>query len=153
LDKEKPFVLVRKDGRRREEFKHFAEALAVLTDGDTIEVHGNGPFKLPRVALAGKSLTWRAGPGYRPEFVPADPPGHDDTSWWSIKKGTLLLEGCVFHSAQGGTCLHYAGPSCEVFGCYFFGCGPACQFEGPLARVRDCQIIGGVAVQVAVGEV
>jgi len=35
-------------------------------DGDTIEVHGNGPFRLPRVALSGQSLTWRAAPGYRP---------------------------------------------------------------------------------------
>jgi hypothetical protein len=64
-DKDGPFLLISKDGQKRE-YKHFAEVLPSLEDGDKIEVYGNGPFQLPTFNLDKKGLDLRAAPGYRP---------------------------------------------------------------------------------------
>lgn len=81
-DSPQPFVLAR-PGAANAAFKHLAGAIAQLKDGDTIEVHGNGPFPVPEVRLDGKALIIRAAPGYRPQFVPRNvsynPP---DYSWF-----------------------------------------------------------------------
>jgi hypothetical protein len=84
-DRDKPFVLVQADGRR-EEFKQAGDALAVLQDGDAIEVYGNGPFTLPQVQLDGKGLTLQAGPGYRPCFFPRAPCRRADHGSRSTKR-------------------------------------------------------------------
>src|SRR5207249_3127201 len=47
-DKEKPFVLVRGD-KPAGEFKTFAGVVSDIQNGDTIEVHGNGPFEIGKL--------------------------------------------------------------------------------------------------------
>src|SRR5262249_2999034 len=75
-DKDRPFLLTQPAPGNPEAFKHFAEVLAVLKDGDTIEVHGNGPFPMPRIDLVGRQITLRAAAGYRLRFVPATAEGN-----------------------------------------------------------------------------
>ncbi|HUY34292.1 MAG TPA: serine/threonine-protein kinase, partial [Pirellulales bacterium] len=84
-----PFVVLRPAGEPRR-FKHFSAVLAVLRDGDEIEVHGNGPFKVPQVQLKNKGLVIRAAAGYRPRFVPAA----DVNGWFILDGGPLTVEGC-----------------------------------------------------------
>src|SRR5262249_47023768 len=95
-DKDKPFVVLRKSGQRAD-FRLFWEALDALTDGDTIEVHGNGPFALDRVRVVGKGLTVRAAAGYRPRFVPtkaALEKQEGSSCWFTLEKAPLSIDGC-----------------------------------------------------------
>src|SRR5207302_1331943 len=96
-DREKPFVLTSAGGERRE-YKHAVEALAVLAAGETLEVHGNGPFPLVPVVFEGKGLILKAAPGYRPRFVPAPGAKLDRVtfSWFWLKGAALRVEGCDF---------------------------------------------------------
>ncbi|HZU34829.1 MAG TPA: hypothetical protein VFA18_02910, partial [Gemmataceae bacterium] len=135
-DREKPFVVVGKNGSRRE-YKHCTAALAVLQPGDSVEVLGNGPFKLPAIRLDGRSLTLRAGSGYRPVFVPAA----DVTGpWITVHNAPLRLVGCDFH--------RYAGPALQgsgrwkIDGCRLvsalYGEGAVIEFHGPKLTVQNC---------------
>jgi hypothetical protein len=96
LDKDKPFVVVRKGGEGRA-FKTFAEALAERQAGDAIEVHGNGPFAVPPAEVDGKGLTLKAAPGYRPVLVAQIEEGARRL-WLAVSGGEVVVEGCDFHS-------------------------------------------------------
>jgi serine/threonine-protein kinase len=52
------------------------EAIAAARDGDTVVIHGQGPFVTEPLRLLGKSLTLQAAPGCRPRvvFAPAESP-------------------------------------------------------------------------------
>jgi WD40 repeat protein/serine/threonine protein kinase len=93
-DKPKPFVLVRAAGAKREDFASLAQALDKVQNGDTIEVHGNGPFRVGPVLLKEKDLILRAGSGYRPRFIPADTAA--EKTWFDIQGGEATIEGCHF---------------------------------------------------------
>ncbi len=138
-DQDKPFVLVRKDGRR-EPFKRFSAALAVLQDGDAVEVFGNGPFTLPPIRLDGKGLTIRAGPGYRPRFAP--PAGDMTRPWIMVSNAPLRLEGCDFHR-PGGYIFEGSG-SWAIERCRLVGDLNTAEslvvFYGPKLVVRDCLV-------------
>ena len=96
-DKEKPFVLVR-GGKQAAEFKSFAGVMPEIENGDTIEVHGNGPFEMGKLALQGKNVTLKAAAGYRPRFLPHASAYRGDTYWIKAIDGDLTLEGCDFIS-------------------------------------------------------
>jgi len=49
-------------------FASLREALAAAHDGDTITIHGNGPFVTEPLELRGKALTIKAAKGTRPVF-------------------------------------------------------------------------------------
>ena len=51
-----------------------AAAVAAAGDGDTITIHGDGPFATEPVAVSGKALALRAAPGSRPALQFAGPP-------------------------------------------------------------------------------
>ena len=59
-----PFVLL--DLRKERKFDTLAEAVQGASDGDIIEIHGNGPFVTPPITIRGRALTLRPGAGYRP---------------------------------------------------------------------------------------
>ncbi|HID77200.1 MAG TPA: hypothetical protein EYP56_14550, partial [Planctomycetaceae bacterium] len=98
-DRPKPFLLRGSDGKQRGQFKHAAEALAVLNDGDTIEIYGNGPFLFPPIQLQGQSLTIRAGAGYQPILKSKREAGGQQ--WLLVAaKSRLHLNGCCLQLQQ-----------------------------------------------------
>lgn len=146
-DKENPFVLMRAGGQR-EEFKYAAEALALLKAGDAVEVHGNGPFRVPAVRL-NKGLTLRAAPGYRPRFVLTKP---DKGNWGSVDvRGPLKVEGCDFFSFVSLEMMFSGGGGpCEFRDCRCFYRARWGDFliwkDAPSVCVRDCLILNvGIA--------
>jgi Protein kinase domain len=84
-----PFVL---EGQAHA-FASLPEAVAAARDGDTVAIHGNGPFALEPLAVPGKALTLRAAPGYRP--VLQRPPSAARAFWRPLlaSDAALTLEG------------------------------------------------------------
>jgi hypothetical protein len=140
-DREKPFELVRDDGKR-EAFRHLAGALAVLQDGDVIEVHGNGPFTVPSVIVENVRLVLKAAPGYRPKLVAAAPAGLHQGTWLNLHGGAVL-EGCDFQASQWHAVLAGSG-DWEVRGCRFFTKNDYkfCWYSGRRLRFTDCLLFG-----------
>jgi hypothetical protein len=148
LDKDMPFVVVRRGGERRG-FKAFADALAERKEGDAIEVYVNGPFPLPAIEVDGKGLVLKAAPGYRPVFAARVDEGAR-RPWLAVLGGEVVVEGCDFH---GDT----------VFPGWFLDSGPEpspaepwtfrnCRFwvngvrglmacAAPRLRLEDCMIV------------
>ena len=60
------FVLLGGKGVAERKFDTLAEAVQSASDGDTIEVRGNGPFVTEPIKIAARLLTIRAGEGFRP---------------------------------------------------------------------------------------
>ena len=60
------FVLLGGTGVTERKFDTLAKAVLGASDGDTIEIHGNGPFVSDPVMINNQALTIRAGPGFRP---------------------------------------------------------------------------------------
>jgi serine/threonine protein kinase len=81
-------------------FDTLAEAVLAATDGDAIEIRGNGPFITQPLVIGNIALTIRAGSTYRPriECVNSNPtrfPGY----YFFHSQGSLTLEGLEFHYA------------------------------------------------------
>jgi formylglycine-generating enzyme required for sulfatase activity len=60
------FVLLAAPGATERKFDTLVEAVERSSDGDTIEIRGNGPFVTPSIEIGNQSLTMRAGSGFRP---------------------------------------------------------------------------------------
>jgi WD40 repeat protein/serine/threonine protein kinase len=86
------FVLV--DGKGVEIGKHdtLVEAVRNATGGDTIEVRGNGPFESVPIQLGVKTLTIRAGSGFRP-VIRMNPDNVQTTAPLLETRAPLVLEG------------------------------------------------------------
>ncbi|HEV8058899.1 MAG TPA: serine/threonine-protein kinase [Gemmataceae bacterium] len=86
-------------GRDGTPFSRFDQAVAKAEAGDTILVHGNGPFVLHGISMRGKALTIKADAGFQPrfDFVPAQ----KDVSWEPLfyADRALTLEGLHLHYA------------------------------------------------------
>jgi hypothetical protein len=140
-DKDKPFVLLRA-GKTVREYKTIAGILAELQNGDVIEVHANGPLYLPRIALFdGKSLKLRAGPGYRPRFVPVPGLRVEDGHWIRVENAPVLLEGCEFlqmgqHGISGSGDL-WEIRRCSLVMCDGFDQRSLISFAGKKLRITD----------------
>jgi hypothetical protein len=61
----KAFVVLTRQGIEVRKFDTLAEAVQVASDGDTIEIRGNGPFDTPQIKIT-KALSIRAAVGFRP---------------------------------------------------------------------------------------
>jgi hypothetical protein len=116
--KNKPFILTRAGSA----FAHLEDALEALGDGDTIVVHGDGPFPVPAVRLQRTTLTLRAAPGFRPVFVGSlDAPVPKGKPWFDLDHTAVDVEGCDFrcpadrHAFVGGNA-PWTFRSCRLFG-------------------------------------
>lgn len=136
-DRDRPFVLRRAKADQRQEFKHFAEAIAVQQAGDTIEVFGNGPFQVPRLAIeGGRGLKLIAAPGYRPLFEPAEALIAGQP-WIAVNKGAVYLEGCDFRWS-GGEAIGGDAASLDVIACRFLcQAGGSLGIQAPKIRIAD----------------
>ncbi len=75
-----------------EPFPTLAAAVQAALDNSVIDVHGDGPFATPTIALGDKALTIRAAPGFAPRFVP-DVTGEKGPPQFLKTSGDLRLEG------------------------------------------------------------
>ena len=84
------FVVVGGPGIEERKFDALDQAVFNSTEGDTIEIRGNGPFVTGPITIGAKALTIRAGPGFRPvlRFL-SEKPNEDLIS----TSARLVLEG------------------------------------------------------------
>jgi hypothetical protein len=87
------FVLLAAGKERK--FDTLAEAVQRASDGDTIEVRGNGPFLSPLVNAGKHALTIRAGATFRP-VIRASPADRPMNVGLLITEAPLALEGIEF---------------------------------------------------------
>jgi len=139
-------------------FPDLPGALAAAGDGDTVTIHGNGPFPVGPLRIAGKSLTLRAGPGFRPHLQfqrPAERP------WEPLLTADrpLAVEGVDLscESAAGTTHLVY----CEKASLALKDCRLAAPNGAAAVVCRACRRVelrgcrlstGSPAVWVELGE-
>jgi|GEM_PF-1232058 len=88
------FVLLGGKEVRERKFETLAEALQFASDGDTIEVQGDGPFVTEPIKTT-HALTIRAGEGFRP-VVSLSPKGLLDHAPLLVSGSSLVLEGLEF---------------------------------------------------------
>jgi hypothetical protein len=85
------FVLLGAKGAFERKFATLADAVQGASDGDTIEIHGNGPFVSEPIIIRKNALTIRAGTGFRPIIRLS---GESETGWGLLlTEGPLILEG------------------------------------------------------------
>jgi hypothetical protein len=82
------FLIVGKD----QIYPALAEAVIAARDGDTIEIHGDGPFPTPPIHTADKRLVIRAAVGSRPGFFP-DAPNRAPSEPFVSADADLELDG------------------------------------------------------------
>jgi hypothetical protein len=87
------FVLLAAGEERR--FDTMAEAVQRASDGDTIEIRGNGPFVSPVVNVGKHALTIRAGATFRP-VIRASSADRPMNVGLLITEAPLALEGIEF---------------------------------------------------------
>lgn len=98
VDRPRPYVVVAPDGTPKGEFRYLTDALDVVGQDSIIEVHGNGPFRLPAVEIRDAVLKIRNGKGYRPRFIPPSDfgEGQPEPRWLTLENVTFSAEGCDF---------------------------------------------------------
>ncbi len=134
-------------------FDTLAEAVQGASDGDTIEVRGNGPFDSGPVTITDKrALTIRAGNGSRP--VLRLKPGTAERPRHLVSTdGPLVLEGLEVQSersstttgADGYVAVAAHGGLLHVANCRFITPNRHALYvtDSRLAVVKNCEFLGG----------
>jgi hypothetical protein len=132
-------------------------AVAAAQDGDTIVIHGDGPFPTRPIAIQGKTLAIKAAPGYQPRIVFV--PEKDDPIWQPLLTSdrALTLEGLDLCEQPGTTdpdkpktthlvyCEH-AGlhlKSCRLLAPH--SCALVVCRRPPRLEIEDCRIVAHTA--------
>jgi hypothetical protein len=84
------FVVLGGAGVAERKFDTLAQAAQGASDGDTIEIHGNGPFITNAISIRDRALVIRAGAGFRP-VLKADP--NESAKYLIQSNAPLVLEG------------------------------------------------------------
>ena len=92
----KAFIVMGGKGALERKFDTLAEAVLAASDGDTIEIRGNGPFVTEPITLR-NALTMRAGEGFQPTLQ-LDPRRAGPLL---TTEGSLVLEGIEFLHQPG----------------------------------------------------
>jgi serine/threonine protein kinase len=138
----KPFVIPAREGDPRLEFDTLAEAFADALPGETIEVHGNGPFVFKPMTID-QALIVRAAPGFRPVLRHTT----GGTGALLSNKAALVLEGLEFDGLTGvedperrRQHIYANGAPLFVANCRFTLNGPnhAVTSTSPLIEFRNC---------------
>src|SRR5439155_23094350 len=83
---------------KEHKFDTLAEAVQSASDGDTIEVRGNGPFLSQPINCQRTALTIRAGEGFRP-VIKLSPEAVPHKGPLLTTSAALVLEGLELHRA------------------------------------------------------
>lgn len=124
-----PFVLLGARGAFERTFATLADAVQGASDGDTIEIRGNGPFETAPIDLKVKALTIRAGEGYRPHLrhQPTDPKSIEPVLTTS---GRLVLEGLILERG--------ANPGAKLW----LENSAVVNVHGAPFRLANCRVVG-----------
>jgi hypothetical protein len=95
------FVLLGAKGAFERKYDTLAEAVVGASDGDTIEVRGNGPFFSPPINLGKTAMTIRAGAGFRP-VIKLSPVWAKQNVHLLHTQAALVLEGLELHRVRPG---------------------------------------------------
>jgi serine/threonine protein kinase len=131
------FVVLSRPGIAEKKFDTLGEAVVRASDGDTIEIRGNGPFVIEPIEFK-HPLTIRAGAGFRPVMI--DTPIHTEVWLWAA--GPLRLEGLELRSdcTAYRILLHAAGPL-AVANCRFLRQPRGvCISSHADCHVQNCQL-------------
>jgi len=144
--KPEPGAFVRLGGKgvAERKFDTLAEAVRFTSDGDTIEVRGNGPFVTKPVEIGKKGLTIRAAAGYRP--VLTGHPGQigDLESCLLRTQGPLILEGLELRmrGSDLSAIVHSSQAPLHVASCRFVLNGSNSIRADTGCTVRNCEFAG-----------
>lgn len=119
-----------------------AEAVQVASDGDTIEVRGNGPFVSGPVNIGPKALVIRAAPGFQPVIKLDRGAAELDRSLTTDRP--LVLEGLELHdiSEKPAHIIWSRGIPLHVANCRFITKSITCIFGGAgevKCELRNCE--------------
>jgi serine/threonine protein kinase len=144
------FVVLNGEGSQVGKYGTLADAVLRASDGDTIEVRGNGPFVTDPIKITQAALTIRSGAGFRPaiklrsEAVEAKARLLETT-------GDLVVEGLEFqrmaHNEQFGfspwPALLQASKALHVANCRFLTTKTrsAILSDGAVCVVRNCELL------------
>jgi hypothetical protein len=142
------FVLLSATGVFERKFATLAEAVRGSSDGDTIEIHGNGPFVCAPISIS-NALTIRAGKGFRPRIIRAEIQPRDDFLLETV--APLNLEGLELESPDFGDQLWRSVVICrrtsvQAANCRFLvrGEGFSLNYGDSLVAVaRNCEFYVG----------
>src|SRR4029453_19487520 len=118
------FVILSGSGIAERMFSTLAEAVLKSSNGDTIEIRGNGPFVMPQLEIS-TALTIRAGAGCRPVIQAAQGVESARPPHFVVARPALTLEGLAFQGpATGGSdcMLIIQDAPCYVANCQFRRC-------------------------------
>jgi len=109
------FVMLGSKGVVERNFNTLAEAVVGASDGDTIEVRGNGPFVIEPIEIS-HALTIRAGAGFRPVITDKTQIPMPDRGLL-VAHGPLRLEGLELRRSSRASCILTAGGPLCVANC------------------------------------
>ena len=141
------FVLLGGKGVAERKFDTLAEAVLGASDGDTIEIHGNGPFVSAPVTIS-NPLTIRAGKGFRPRIVRAEAQPSDGFLLQTdapLKLEGLELEIPDFRDQIWRSVVICLRTSVQAANCRFLVRGLGISLnagESLVAVARNCAFIG-----------
>jgi serine/threonine protein kinase len=150
------FVLLA-EGKERK-FDTLAEAVEASSDGDTIEVRGDGPFVTSPITSGNQGLTLRAAAGFRPivQFS-RDSGSHQSRLFAST--ASLTLEGLEFRGPPPGPndnpVAFDAGISLHAANCRFDLPQAICVMSGGDSTrrcvLRNCEFLSSVSITALAG--
>jgi hypothetical protein len=149
-------AFVRQTAGAERTFDTLAEAVLKSSDGDTIEIRGNGPFVTEPLALRGQSLTIRAAGGYRP-VLKLGPDGAGSLAPLLRTDSILRLEGLEFHREDtqpwqlgipSPRLIFSRRASLHVANCRFVFKTPGVVLleESPRCTIRNCEFLSAGTV-------
>jgi hypothetical protein len=139
----KPFVVLKRDNGSERTFETLADAVLKSTEGDTIEIRGNGPFTTEPIRLSSR-LTIRAGQGFRPVIKATEALAAARSAFLLDARAPLILEGLEFQAgadSSGGECVavNSLEAPIHVANCRFTRCELMIQ-RPPICQVRNSQL-------------
>jgi hypothetical protein len=147
---DQPFVLMGGKGVAERKFDTLAEAVQAASDGDSIEVRGNGPFVSQPIKIARPSLVIRAGAGFRP-VIKFDPQSEGRLGKLLESDAPLVLEGLEIqddgrqqHAVAYPALVYCSGALLHVANCRLLvrnriAVGGARNLIG--GQVRNCELL------------
>jgi serine/threonine protein kinase/endonuclease YncB( thermonuclease family) len=150
--KPEPGAFVRLGGKgvAERKFDTLAEAVESASDGDTIEVRGNGPFVSQPIKVT-RALCIRAGAGCRP-VIQLSPEAIAEGADLLETLAPLIVEGLELQrvpqapNEHKGKAIILARAPLYVANCRFLATRPwglPVINYGPICELRNCEIIGG----------
>lgn len=143
----KPFVVLGAQGPAERNFDTLAEALQGSSDGDTIEIRGNGPFASRPVKVR-HALTIRAAAGFRP-VIRLSPPDADSRANLLEVHSPLVLEGLELWGSRATDAwtvlvLVDSGAPLYIANCrlQLDGSGRCMALNSRLCRLNNCELLG-----------